>query len=57
MVGILRTPKLAGADGFSSMFIFLIDTFPSNSAAIFSKIGPNALQGPHHSAQKSTKIG
>ena len=54
---MLRTPKLAGADGFSSILIFFIATFPSNSAAIFSKIGPKALQGPHHSAQKSIKTG
>ena len=47
----------AGDSGFSSMLIFFTATLPSNSDATFSKIGPSALHGPHHSAQKSTKTG
>jgi hypothetical protein len=52
-----RTPYLEGESGFSSMLIFMILAFGPNSLAISSKDGPIILQGPHHSAQKSTTTG
>src|ERR1700685_3028648 len=41
----------------SSVLSFTILILPAYSAAISSKIGPTARQGPHHSAQKSTNTG
>ena len=56
IVGIPLTPNFEGAIGFSSMLSFAIVTSP-NSSEISSKAGAICLQGPHHSAQKSTKTG
>src|SRR5665213_178694 len=39
------------------MLIFTILSLPSMSLAISSSEGPIILQGPHHSAQKSTRTG
>ena len=43
--------------GALSVSIFATTSLLSNSFATFSKVGPSILQGPHHSAQKSTKTG
>ena len=43
--------------GSSSMLCLAIVTSLLISSDISSKIGPIILQGPHHSAQKSTTIG
>src|SRR5258708_4461226 len=43
--------------GFSSMLSLTMRTAPLAARTIFSSIGPNCLQGPHHGAQKSTMIG
>jgi hypothetical protein len=37
------------------MFTLAIVMLILSSAASSSRIGPTCLQGPHHSAQKSTK--
>src|SRR5882724_10841477 len=39
------------------MFSFTTVSFSECSAAISSSTGPTILQGPHHSAQKSTSTG
>ncbi len=41
----------------SLIFTLPMRTRPSYSAANSSNRGPSILQGPHHSAQKSTRIG
>jgi hypothetical protein len=41
----------------SSVFNLTILIFVPNSSAISFRIGATARQGPHHSAQKSTKTG
>src|SRR5690242_16517945 len=56
-VGMPRTPYFIGVCGFSSMLIFATVTLPFMSAAISSRKGAIILQGPHHSAQKSTRTG
>lgn len=56
-VGIPRIPYLGGVSLFSSTLSLPTVTLPSNSSAISDKIGAIILQGPHHSAQKSTKTG
>ncbi|SVC53799.1 uncharacterized protein METZ01_LOCUS306653 [marine metagenome] len=55
IVGIDIIPCCDEVLGFSSVFIFAITTLLF-SEAISSSTGVNALQGPHHGAQKSTKI-
>ena len=57
MVGIPRTPYFVGWFGCSSILCFAITISLLISSEISSKIGPICLQGPHHSAQKSTKVG
>jgi hypothetical protein len=57
MVGMPRTPYFEGASGFSSMLSLAIVTLPASSSEISSSAGPIILQGPHHSAQKSTSTG
>ena len=57
IVGIPLTPYLVGVLGSSSILCFAIETSFAISSEISSKIGPTILQGPHHSAQKSTTIG
>src|SRR5690606_32544051 len=56
-VGMPRTPYFFGVCGFSSMFILAIVTFSPSVLAISSSAGAIILQGPHHSAQKSTSTG
>src|SRR5665213_3963494 len=41
----------------SSMLSFASRMLPDFSSAISSRIGATSLQGPHHSAQKSTSTG
>src|SRR5215471_523430 len=43
--------------GFSSTFSLPTVTLPAYSVASASTVGPSRLQGPHHSAQKSTSTG
>src|SRR5690242_1532110 len=52
-----RTPYLVGTIGFSSMLTFTTLSLPSISFEISSSEGPIMRQGPHHSAQKSTRTG
>jgi hypothetical protein len=54
---MLITSKRRAVSGFSSTFSLAIVSLPAFSAAISSRIGAIALQGPHHSAQKSTSTG
>src|SRR5690348_1547074 len=56
-VGMPRTPYFIGVCGFSSMLILAMVTLPFISLANSSRKGAIALQGPHHSAQKSTSTG
>src|SRR5579859_128401 len=56
-VGMPRTPYLAGVPGFSSILTLAIVILPANCWAISSSAGAIILQGPHHSAQKSTRTG
>src|SRR5690606_8780032 len=56
-VGMPRTPYLEGVMGFSSMLSFAISTLSPSAADISSRAGAIILQGPHHSAQKSTTTG
>src|SRR5207237_3221687 len=56
-VGMPRTPYFLGVAWFSSMFILATVTLPWSVAANSSRAGAIALQGPHHSAQKSTSTG
>src|SRR5262249_60318732 len=56
-VGMPRTPYRPGVIGFSSILSFATVTRPPISLAISSSAGPICLQGPHHSAQKSTRTG
>src|SRR5579863_9289102 len=57
MVGMPRTPYLVGTCGFSSILILAIVTLSPSSADNSSSAGAIMRQGPHHSAQKSTKTG
>src|SRR5450830_2019002 len=50
-------PNLAGMLWLESTSSLAICSLPSYSLAISSRIGAIALQGPHHSAQKSTRTG
>src|SRR5579883_2109246 len=56
-VGMPRTPYFIGVCGFSSMLILATVTLPFMSVASSSRKGAIILQGPHHSAQKSTSTG
>src|SRR6266849_6502239 len=56
-VGMPRTPYFIGVSGFSSILILATVTLPAILAAISSRAGAMLLQGPHHSAQKSTRTG
>jgi len=57
MVGILITPKRIAVLGLSSTLSLETVSLPDCSVAISSRIGAIILQGPHHSAQKSTMTG
>ena len=52
-----RTPYFIGVSGFSSMFSFPMAARPLYSSASPSTAGAIIRQGPHHSAQKSTRTG
>src|SRR5882672_10254521 len=56
-VGMARIPYSVANGCCSSMFTFPILMRPWNSSANSSRIGAIILQGPHHSAQKSTSTG
>src|SRR6266498_3810147 len=56
-VGMARIPYSVAIDWYSSMLTLPTFTFPSYSLASSSRIGAIILQGPHHSAQKSTNTG
>ena len=57
IVGMPLMPYLGGIRMLSSTLTFATVMRPSYSFAISSKTGERVLQGPHHSAQKSTKTG
>src|SRR3954452_15525945 len=57
IVGMPRTPYLRGICGFSSILTLETVTLPAMSVASSSRNGAIILQGPHHSAQKSTRTG
>src|SRR5215469_5239543 len=57
MVGMPRTPYLVGTCGFSSMLSLAMVTLSPSSAESSSRAGAIMRQGPHHSAQKSTRTG
>src|SRR5580700_2845323 len=57
MVGMPRTPYLVGTCGFSSILILAMVSLSPISVESSSSAGAIMRQGPHHSAQKSTKTG
>jgi len=57
IVGIPLTPYFVGVLGSLSILCFAITISLAISLDISSKVGPICLHGPHHSAQKSTRIG
>ena len=54
---MLRIPNLAAVLGLPSTSTLATVIFPANSSEISSTMGSFFLQGPHHSAQKSTRTG
>src|ERR1700691_2029910 len=52
-----RTAYLVGTCGFSSILILAMVSLSPSSAESSSSAGAIMRQGPHHSAQKSTKTG
>ncbi|CSA77869.1 Uncharacterised protein [Vibrio cholerae] len=52
-----RIPNLGGVPALWSIFSLPIVSLPAYSSATSSRIGAIILQGPHHSAQKSTRTG
>src|SRR5215467_4150193 len=56
-VGIDRMPYCAASYGLLSTFTFPTVACPSNSTASSSIVGVRTRHGPHHGAQKSTRIG
>src|SRR3954468_7075079 len=57
MVGMDITPKRRAVSGLSSTLSLATDSLPVCSSAISPRMGAIILQGPHHSAQKSTMTG
>src|SRR5262249_14816053 len=55
--GIDWMPSCPGIAGCLSMSILTSLTLPLAALTTFSSTGPSCLQGPHHSAQKSTSTG
>ncbi len=55
--GIDITPYFDAASWFLSVEAFATISLPSYSFAIFSRVGPSIMQGPHQLAQKSTRTG
>src|SRR5690606_2243814 len=56
-VGMPRMLYFGGVCGFSSIFNFTTRSRSLYSSAMASSIGAIILQGPHHSAQKSSSTG
>src|SRR5712692_4981941 len=56
-VGMLITSKRRESSSCSSMLSLAIRSLPGWSLAMSSRTGAIILQGPHHSAQKSTRTG
>src|SRR6201996_2150812 len=56
-VGMERMPNIAASCWCLSTSTLPRRNAPLYSAASFSSIGPSVLQGPHHSAQKSIRMG
>src|ERR1700733_5903259 len=56
-VGMPRTANWDGDIGLLSISTLATVSLPANSPASSSNAGPIILQGPHHSAQKSTRTG
>src|SRR4051794_38986202 len=56
-VGAPITPYLTGVFGFASTSSLAMVSLPAYSSAICSSTGAIVLQGPHQSAQKSTRTG
>src|SRR6185436_1389886 len=56
-VGIDRTPYCCGTIWWWSTSILATLTRPLYSSASASTVGAICLQGPHHTAQKSTSVG
>src|SRR5262249_42722413 len=54
IAGMPRIWNLNAVFGFSSTFSLPMVTRPAYSVASASMVGASRLQGPHHSAQKST---
>src|SRR5260370_32856537 len=50
-------PSCPGIEGCLSISILTSVTVPLAALTTFSSTGPSCLQGPHHSAQKSTSTG
>ena len=57
MVGMLITEYFEAVAGFSSTFSLATFALHSNSRATSYRMGFCIWQGPHHTAQKSTKTG
>src|SRR6266545_5646092 len=55
IVGMLITWYLPAISGFSSVLSFITLTLPAYSVANSSMTGATIWQGPHQTAQKSTK--
>ena len=56
-VGMLMTENFVAVATFSSTSSLPMENLSACSVANSSRIGAIILQGPHHSAQKSTRIG
>ena len=52
-----ETPNFCASAGLSSTLTFPTVDLPWKSCASSSMVGPRALHGPHHGAQKSTSVG
>lgn len=57
MVGMALTLNLLATSGLLSTFTLAIWTESAISMASSARMGAMALQGPHHGAQKSTRMG
>ena len=55
--GIDITPNFSAWVWFLSVSAFATISLPSYAVAIFSRVGPSIMQGPHQDAQKSTRTG
>src|SRR5713226_1487914 len=55
--GMPWMPNSLASDGLSSTLTLASTNSPAYSSASFSSTGPRTRQGPHHGAQKSTRMG